>query len=238
MPTLSITQTYADGDVLFESDLDNIIDDIETFLNVTKIDSANIQDGGIDGSTKLEDASVTASKIASNAITTAKLNDLAVTTAKINDLAVTTAKINDLAVTTAKINDLAVTPAKRSAANISSSSSSGATTITSGSATDVTNLSVSITTSGRPVMILLQNNYDGTNSGLLSNTSATNPGYIYVLRGASVISGWQIPTNRNGNIPIVFDQPAAGTYTYKIQAQSDGTGNIFAYYLTLVAMEI
>jgi hypothetical protein len=238
MPTLNITQTYADGDTLFESDLDNIVDDIETFLNITKLDSTNIQDGGIDASVKLLDASVTASKIASNAITTAKINDLAVTTAKINDSAVTTAKINDSAVTTAKINNLAVTPAKRSAANISSSSSSGAASIAVGPVTDIPNLSVSITTSGRPVIILVQNNYDGVNSGLLSNSSSTDPGYIYMLRGASVISGWEIPTTSGGSVPITLDQPAAGTYTYKIQAQISGTGSISARYLTLVAMEI
>lgn len=47
MPTLSITKSYADGDVLLESDLDSIRSSLLTFLNTTKIDSDNIQDDGI-----------------------------------------------------------------------------------------------------------------------------------------------------------------------------------------------
>lgn len=42
MPTLSITKTYQDGDILTEADLDNICDSVETFLNSTGIDSDNI----------------------------------------------------------------------------------------------------------------------------------------------------------------------------------------------------
>jgi hypothetical protein len=101
MPTLSITKTYADAAILSEADLDAILTSIETFVNSTKLDNANIQSSGI----------ITAN-IANLAVTTAKIDDLAVTTGKLNDLAVTTAKINSLAVTTAKIDSLAVTTAK------------------------------------------------------------------------------------------------------------------------------
>ncbi len=47
MPTLTITKTYQDGNVLTEADLDNIKDSIETFINVTKLDDDNLQDNGI-----------------------------------------------------------------------------------------------------------------------------------------------------------------------------------------------
>jgi microcystin-dependent protein len=47
MPTLTITKTYQDGNVLSEADLDNIKDSIETFINVTKLDDDNLQDNGI-----------------------------------------------------------------------------------------------------------------------------------------------------------------------------------------------
>lgn len=47
MPALSITKTYADGDILTEADLDNIRSSIETWANSTKLDDDNIQDGGI-----------------------------------------------------------------------------------------------------------------------------------------------------------------------------------------------
>lgn len=83
MPTLTITKSYADGDILTEADLDNIRNDVITFLNTTKLDDDNIQDAGITGSSKLIDSSVT----------TAKINDAAITTAKIADLAVTSDKL-------------------------------------------------------------------------------------------------------------------------------------------------
>lgn len=47
MPTLSITKTYADGNILTEADLDAIRTSIQTFFNTTGIDSSNVQAGGI-----------------------------------------------------------------------------------------------------------------------------------------------------------------------------------------------
>lgn len=112
MPTLNINKSYADGEVLFESDLDNIINDTETFINVTKLDDDNLQDNGITASLKLVDGTITTAKLASDAVTTAKIIDDAVTTSKIINDAVTTAKILDANVTTAKILDANVTTAK------------------------------------------------------------------------------------------------------------------------------
>lgn len=83
MATLSITKTYSDGTVLNEVDLDNIKDDIETFINSTKINDDNIQNSGITGSTKLVNSSVNAAKLATGAVETAKIADSAVTAAKL-----------------------------------------------------------------------------------------------------------------------------------------------------------
>lgn len=47
MPTLAIVKTYVNGAVLTETDLDNIKTSVESFLNTTKIDSANIQTSGV-----------------------------------------------------------------------------------------------------------------------------------------------------------------------------------------------
>jgi hypothetical protein len=118
MPTLSISKNYADGDPLFEADLDAIRDDIETFLNTTKLDNSNIQDNGVDASLKLVDGTVTGGKLASAAVTTSKIADSAVTTGKIADLNVTTGKLADSAVTTAKIADSNVTTAKIADSNV------------------------------------------------------------------------------------------------------------------------
>lgn len=118
MATLSTTRNYDDGQVLTKADLDAFLDDIESFLNSTKINDDNIQNSGITGSTKLLNQSVTAAKLASDSVETAKIAASAVTTAKIADSAVTTGKINDLAVTTAKLAADAVTTAKILDANV------------------------------------------------------------------------------------------------------------------------
>ncbi len=129
MPALDARRTYADGSILFESDLDAVVDDIETLLNTTLLDDDNIQDQGITASTKLVDASISSGKIATSAITTAKIADDAVTAAKVADGAidaaaklasdvVTTAKILDANVTTAKIADLNVTAGKLAADSV------------------------------------------------------------------------------------------------------------------------
>lgn len=118
MATITIRREYEDGEILFGSDIDAIIEDIETFLNTTRINDDNIQNAGITASDKLVDATVTASKLASNAVTTTKIMDANVTTAKIADSNVTTAKIADSNVTTAKIADSNVTTAKIADVNV------------------------------------------------------------------------------------------------------------------------
>ena len=117
MSTIDIRREYNDGDILLESDLDAIVDDIETFLNTTKINDDNIQTSGITASTKLVDASISTAKLANSAVTTAKINDDAVTTAKILDSNVTTAKIADSNVTNAKVAADSIQSTKMDATN-------------------------------------------------------------------------------------------------------------------------
>jgi len=178
MPTLSISKTYRDGDVLFEADLDSIKSSIETFINTTKLDDDNIQDNGITGSTKLIDSTITSAKFVAESITATLLDTTAVTTAKIGDSAVTTAKINDLAVTTDKINDLNVTTAKlatgaattvkKQSPTVEQSAGTGASGVTVNSTSFTLVDNVSITTTGGPLFCLV-----GPKSGTLSvETSA------------------------------------------------------------------
>jgi len=82
MPTLTITKTYSDGTVLTEADLDNFKDDVETFLNTTKIDQDNIQTGGVN-----------AASLATDSVETVKIKALNVTTAKLAANSVTSAKL-------------------------------------------------------------------------------------------------------------------------------------------------
>jgi microcystin-dependent protein len=83
MSQIDIRRTYADTVTLFAADLDAILDDVESFLNSTKLNDDNIQDAGITASTKIIDSTITTAKIATNAITTVKITDANVTRLKL-----------------------------------------------------------------------------------------------------------------------------------------------------------
>lgn len=93
MPTLTITKSYQDGDILFEADLDNIKDDVETFVNTTGLDDDNLQNGGITASDKIVVGTITNALMANNSVDTDEIVDDAVTEAKIIDEAITEAKM-------------------------------------------------------------------------------------------------------------------------------------------------
>lgn len=108
MPTVTITKNWDDGQPLTESMLDDIKTSVETALNTTKLDSDNIQDGGID-----EDA------IAALAVSTGKIANLAVETGKIAAGAVTPAKLASAVRITepGQIHNLSFKAAQTSVAN-------------------------------------------------------------------------------------------------------------------------
>lgn len=264
MATISIPKNYQDGDPLFESDLDDIRNAVEDFLNITKINDDNIQDDGITGSTKIIDGTVTESILGTDAVTTVKIDDLAVTTAKIADGAVTEDKLNtstagdglaggggtpyavnvddstiEIDTDTLRVKDLGITREKQEAVGQQISSSSGAFNDASGSVVDVTNLSVTITTSGRPVMVFLQSDASVSRASLGGSlTSAEtfiNVGF-QILRDAVLIAKVVLKgenfTSSSGNeleVPpsalAVLDTPIAGTYVYKVQAERVGSNN-------------
>jgi hypothetical protein len=250
MPTLTISTTYADDAVLTKAQLDEIKNGIETFLNTTLIDSDNIAPGGVAAS-NLAAGAVTATKLGTSAVETAKINDLAVTTAKIAANAVTGAKLNsdtvdnstlqysssqlsikDLGVTTAKLAAGSVTRAKLESVGQQISASCGAYSTSSASYVDVSNLTVTITTTGRPVYLALQSDGSGNNARMTAS-----PGlFTYrFMRDATEVS--QHGIFNAGAIMAHIDTPAAGTYVYKLQAKStSGSGGI--EYYKLIAFEL
>lgn len=151
---------------------------------------------------------------------------------------VSTACINNLAVTTAKIADGAVTRTKLEALGHQiSSADSGSFALTSTTFTDVTNLTVTITTTGRPVLIYFYSNSTDTSgagiSGIFSaDSNADTSGSIglRIMRDATDIAYFSAGTQATGhtdNIIVIpastifhFDPVAAGTYTYKLQIRS------------------
>jgi microcystin-dependent protein len=92
MPNFDIPKQYQDEEDLTEAILDASFEYIETFLNTTKLDSDNIQTGGI-ATLNIAASAVTAAKLASDSVTTVKILDSNVTTAKIADLNVTLGKL-------------------------------------------------------------------------------------------------------------------------------------------------
>jgi hypothetical protein len=233
----SRTITFADGSVLTAAQLNaefNAITNCANSLNDSNIASsaailpekisATIAGTALtrDGSSGVLSVGVDDSTIETNS-DAIRVKDLGITAAKLAADSVTTAKILDSNVTTAKIADGSITQAKRAALNYQISSSSGTFTTTSPSFTDVTNLSVTITTTGRPVYLGVMSDGDSTSRGAILRGICS----LRIMRGASDIAYMQTwPTS---SIPLTtsmvshLDVPSAGTYTYKIQVTNEGS---------------
>lgn len=166
-----------------------------------------------------------------------------VTTDLIDDEAVTAAKLADDAVETDKILDGAVTAAKKAALNYNDSTSSGTFNSTSTSFVDVTNLSVTLTTNGRPVLITL--GPDGsTDVGFFGRAGGGSglPEAILLEDGVQqYIFGGQVASGQDIHpLSMVFlCAPAAGVHTYKIQARvTAGSTTVQMRYFQLIAIEL
>jgi hypothetical protein len=171
--------------------------------------------------------------------------------------------IQDSAITTAKINDAAVTQAKRVALGQQISSSSGSTlglsTTTSASFVDVFNLSVSITTTGRPVFvgIIPDGSADAMALGISASSTGASAAWsgsaqfkfvrgstdigIFNVGGTFTSTSTQIAGVRASTAPFFIDVVAAGTYTYKVQflqAVNLGTGSAQCQNAKLIAFEL
>jgi hypothetical protein len=141
------------------------------------------------------------------------------------------------------------------------SSASGSASIASATLTDLNNLSVTITTNGNPVMLMVQSDGGTTTASpyifrcVASSVSAVNGPFCYsaFVRNGTVISmnEYSIGTSVSGAtttghtietiVAPFLDQPSAGTYTYKIQGAvaSPGSAQSLVYnHLKLVAFEL
>jgi hypothetical protein len=256
---LDVRRLYASGVAPTKEQLDAFVDDIETFINLTKLNDDNIQDAGIDATTKIIDGTVTTAKFKNSAVTTAKIADSAILTAalaplgiesaSIANLAVTTAKIADSAITTAKINDTAVTKIKAADNYTLSSAISFTDTYNAFRAyyTPVDkSISVTITTSGNPVLVTLIPTSSAGEFATTYTTGVPPIATIFFYRDSTVVS-YQYANNYSGRGPgggsyFVIDTPAAGTYTYKlmygIQGADGGFTSTASLSGKLLAMEL
>lgn len=134
--------------------------------------------------------------------------------------------------------------------------SSGNFETVSTSYVDVTNLTVTITTNGRPVMLVLVP--DGTaNENVFSVFNNDGLGHVYNLgwykwlKNGSDLS-YDVPFGSRINVssqptanyitpPSFLDTPVAGTYTYKIQvkrAADPNASGVQVKYFKLIAYEL
>lgn len=130
---------------------------------------------------------------------------------------------------------------------ISTSSGGGYSNATT-TYSDVTNLSVTITTSGRPVRLMLVP--DGNLSSNYSSLAATGGSGVFAfLRASTIIAETLIHAGNSGAGDLLqesvsaftaLDAVAAGTYTYKMQGKAHTVGSPTAsvFYCKLVAYEI
>lgn len=202
--------------------------------------------------------SVQTDDLATNSVTTVKITDLNVTTGKIADLGVTSGKLAANAViagkladgavdTTARIADGVVTQAKRATATSSVSSSSGSYSTTSTSAVDVTNLSVTITASGRPVLLMLMASSTDAYIGMIPN-DPSDLYYLTFVRTSTTISSNSIraqdlTVNGEDFPPSAFQfidtSPGTGSVTYKVQIRSGtAAATVYLVNVLLAAVEL
>lgn len=155
-------------------------------------------------------------------------------TVQVKDLGISQAKLANNSVGTAQLIDLNVTKAKLSASNNQSSADAGSGT-TSTSFVDVPGMSVTITTTGRPVLIFVSGGSSGSPAycGLSGTTSSSTQfnmtGMVSLVLDVSTGLGtWQFflaGFGNNGNTDgvrsnpsiLYVDTPSAGSHTYKLQ---------------------
>lgn len=197
--------------------------------------------------------------LADNSISTAKIQNAAVSGVKILDAAVVTAKIADANVTTAKIADAAVTQAKRAALGHQISSDINFST-SSTTFVDVTNATISITTTGRPVYLgLIPGSNAATGSPSILQLTKPSPtvgsfvqSQIKALRGTTsvyveeftlvpgldVTNTFEITARLPASAVWFIDMPSAGAYTYKLQALCNSITDFQINNCKLIAYEL
>ena len=106
-----------------------------------------------------------------------------------------------------------------SSQNFQQSASCGSFSSTSSSFVDVTNLSVSITTTGRRVCIHIVPDGGTTTRGMIG---AAGQAFIQALRDSTVVgvSGSTVSYSVPSSSFVFYDSPAAVNYTYKIQGKT------------------
>jgi hypothetical protein len=256
---VSRVTNFSDGQVLTASQLNSEFNNLISG-GINSINNANIADSAAIVPSKLS-ATIKGDAIERDGTTGAlsvKVDDVSIEidadNLAVKDDGIVTAKIDDEAVTTAKIDDGAVTQAKRAALGQQISASSGSFSSSSAFDVDVTNLTVTITTTGRPIYLGLTSGVGGTGSYMrVFDTDAADAlATVSFIEGASTLKfngniGGRTATGSATDDPI-FYLPcsafntvlvlAAGTYTFKTTVDIGSGDTIDVTDCTMVAYEL
>jgi hypothetical protein len=149
--------------------------------------------------------------------------------------------VKDGGITQAKLASRA-TGSSVAAGGVATSSSTGTLTLGAGAETDVTNLSVSITTTGRPVFVGLISAGTTSNSYIGAAPSASVNWYFFrdstkLTDALTNNNSTTVNTHAPPGTLYHVDFPAAGTYTYKLRYKN-ATNNGLICEVKLVAYEL
>lgn len=224
LPTLPASQKFvtldASGNMSAPWAVDNST--IEVSSNIVQVKALGIT------SAQLAANSVIAGKIATDAVTT------------------TTIAAHNVTIAKAATRSTGTTV---SAGGLAISSSSSNFSTQNGGFVDITNLSVTITTTGNPVYLAFISDASGTASNIYvtRNSGGTVQADIKLLRDSTEVGKHHFqssshPQSWPSSSIVAMDTPTAGTYTYKAQASIiSGTGDqeeIGVQYVKLIAYEI
>lgn len=179
---------------------------------------------------------------------------IAATTGALSFGQVGTPGIADSAVTTAKIASGAITSAKREATNYVTSAASGFIFINTPTAgTDLNNLTVTITTTGRPVIVgFLSDGTDNVSYFGTTNTDQYGAGAtVSIMEGSTRIIGHSFAINAapgtvTVNISVTvaagsllaFTVPTAGVHTYKARLVLGSNSTFSTDHVKMFAFEL
>jgi hypothetical protein len=213
---------------------------IQTTL--TKMDAHDHSSGKgvLIGPTALRDGGISTTAIADDAISAEHLDASVVDNSTVDQDGSGAIRLKDLGITTAKFPDGAVTQAKLATKTVQSDTGSNPEFFNSTSYADTT-AAVTITTTGRPVLIC-------AGVGIASGASGT--GYIGNGTGATTVAifrdstqvragtSWNTVSSKRSWSCTTIDTPSAGTYTYKVRCKVNGSGNCNISYPFIQAVEL
>jgi hypothetical protein len=102
---------------------------------------------------------------------------------------------------------------------------------------DVTNATVTITTTGRPVLLFVQPDGSAADASVVAADVGVGRATVRLLRNGTTVALMAVGDRPVGTLQFL-DVPAAGTYTYRLQANTPGAGTVHVNASRLVAYEL